>query len=424
VFDVVAAPIARPASGDGSTAGATLHAVVRADVCVGCGTCVGACPEPGAITLRGKTAIVDTILCKGHGKCVDACPVGGILLATGDAVHRVEVPEVGTDFMTNVPGVYIAGELGGRGLIKNAVNEGKIAIEGIAAAIERAGGHSAPAAADAPLDVLIVGAGPAGMSAGLEAHRRGLRYLVIEQGSLGETIRKYPRDKLVLGEPVQIPLYGDLWVADSSKETLIQVWETIAANTGLAIRTGLRVEEVRRIDDTLEVRAGDRTLVTRRVLLAMGRRGTPRRLGVPGEELAKVLYEIIEMEILAGKRVLIVGGGDSAIESALGAANQPGSQVSLSYRGTKLTKVKERNIEKLERAVAADKVRLLLGTQVRRIEPDSVHLETGEGPVRMPNDYVLVRIGGEPPSAFLQRIGVRIVTKDVPLAKGEANARA
>lgn len=432
VYDIVAAPEAE-AGGGGE---ARLHAVVRADVCVGCGTCVGACPEPGAIELHGKIAVVETALCKGHGKCVEACPVGGILLATGDAVHRVEVPDVGVDFMSNVPGIFIVGELGGRGLIKNAINEGKLAIEGIAATLggaRAAAGGAGPDPRvgevglhplDEPLDVLIVGAGPAGMSAGLEAHRRNLRYLVLEQGELGDTIRKYPRDKLVLGEPVRIPLYGDLWVADSSKETLLEVWETIAANTGLALRTGHRVDGIRRSGDMIEVLVGDGRFLARRVVLAMGRRGTPRRLGVPGEALAKVFYEVIEMEVFRGKRVLVVGGGDSAIESALGAANQEGTEVDLTHRGADFGKAKERNREKLAALVARGRVRVHYESRVLGIDERSVRLASRSGEIEIPNDYVVVRIGGEPPFPFLQRIGIRMVVKEVPIAKSREAAHA
>lgn len=410
--------IATPTALGEKDLGAQAHAVVRADMCVGCGTCVAACPEPGALFLDGKRATVNRAACVGHGECAAACPVGAIMLATGDAVHRVEVPEIGPDFQTNVPGIYIVGELGGRGLIKNAINEGKVAVEQIASELAR---ERPPGDADI-YDLVIVGSGPAGLSAGLEALRRGLRYAVLEQGSLSETVRKYPRRKLLFAEPISIPLYGDLWVADASKEALLQVWETIVARTGLSVRTGQRVLNVTRTGPLLEVETGEARLRTRRVVLATGRRGTPRRLGVPGEELEKVLYDIAEMEGFRGRRVLVVGGGDSAVESALGLANQAGTTVTLSYRGDQFARIKERNREKLEAASAAGRVRVVLRSQVREIRNDRVVLDVQGETELLPNDDVIVRIGGDAPYAFLERLGIRIVQKDVPLVDESARA--
>ena len=419
VFEVVAArEVAEEAGQAPGAAAARLHAVVRADVCVGCGTCVAACPEPGAIRLQGKLAVVETALCKGHGRCVEACPVGGIVLSTGAAVHRVEVPALSGRFESSIPGLYIVGELGGRGLIKNAINEGKIAAEAIAAELraEDAGrDRCTPPADPGVLDLIVVGSGPAGLSTGLEAMRQHLSCAVLERGTLADSIRKYPRHKLLFAEPLSIPLYGDLWISDASKETLLEVWQTIIANTGLDVRVQHEVKSVRRDEGRFVVETAAGPLRARRVVLAMGRRGNPRRLDVPGEELAKVFYDIVEMEAFQGSRVLVVGGGDSAIESAVGLANQPGTAVTLSYRGARFERAKERNRAKLEAAVAHGRLRLLPESQVRAIREGAVELELQGARQLVPNDYVILRLGGEPPFAFLERLGVRIVKKDVPL---------
>jgi thioredoxin reductase/Pyruvate/2-oxoacid:ferredoxin oxidoreductase delta subunit len=409
VYEVVGAA----ESAGAPATGGRLHAVVRADVCAGCGTCVAACPETGAIALKGKLAVVDTAHCVGHGDCAAACPVNAIVVTAGAAVHRIEVPQLDGNFQANVPGVYVVGELGGRGLIKNAVNEGKIAIESVTRELP----PGAPRAdgLEHALDVVIVGSGPAGLSAGLEAHRVGLAYVVLEQGSLADTVRRYPRHKLLFAEPLKVPLYGDLWVSDASKESLLQVWETIVANTGLKVLTNHRVENITRHGELLSVAVSGREFLTRRVVLALGRRGTPRTLGVPGEELGKVFYDIAEMEEFAGRRLLVVGGGDSAIESALGLANQPGTTVTLSHRGASFDRARQRNREKLEVAAAQGRVRLLLESTVREIRGDVVVLDVQGASTILPNDDVIVRIGGEAPFAFLQKIGVRIVAKDVPL---------
>jgi thioredoxin reductase len=180
------------------------------------------------------------------------------------------------------------------------------------------------------------------------------------------------------------------------------------------------VEGVAAEADGFRVTAGGREHRARRVVLAMGRRGTPRRLGVPGEDLDKVFYDIVEMEAFAGQRVLVVGGGDSAVESALGLANQPGTPVTLSYRSAEFSRIKERNREKLDAAVRAGRITLLLASQVREIRRDAVVLEH-EGATRaLADDVVIVRIGGEAPYPFLERIGVRIVRKEVALQPAAA----
>jgi thioredoxin reductase len=264
-------------------------------------------------------------------------------------------------------------------------------------------------------DCVVVGAGPAGISAGLEAIHQGLRYAILEQGSIAETITKYPRHKLLFAEPVRVPVYGELWVSDGSKEALLAVWQAMIEKTGLVVRTQTRVDAVEHVDGGFHVRAGDKVFRARRVILAMGRRGTPRRLGVPGEELDKVLYDIVEMEAFAGQRMLVVGGGDSAVESALGLANQPGTAVALAYRGTSFDRVKERNREKLDAAVTAGRVERLLETHVREIRREVVVLDHAGTPRLLPNDGVVVRIGGEAPTPFLERTGVRIVKKELAL---------
>jgi thioredoxin reductase len=393
------------------TDGGKLHAAVRADLCVGCGACVPVCPEQGAIRLVGKVAVVDKDRCTAHGRCVEACPVGGIFLTTGAMVQRMDVPDVRPDFQSNVRGIYVVGELGGRGLIKNAINEGRIAVERIAREL----GDGPRTAGARVVDVAIVGSGPAGLSAGLEAKRAGLSFLILEQGTLADSIRRYPRHKLLLAEPVAVPLYGELWVADAAKETLLGVWESMIRTHGLDVRTNRRVTEIARENGFFAVRGPGFRVSARRVVLAMGRRGTPRKLDVPGEDLAKVFYDIAEMEAFRQSKVLVVGGGDSALESAVGLANQPGTEVTLSYRGTTFDRAKERNVTKLAAEEAAGRVHVERGSVVARIEPHEVELDVGGVRRVIPNDYVIVRVGGEPPSTFLEKVGIRTVTKEVPI---------
>jgi thioredoxin reductase (NADPH) len=407
------APTAAPQPHDDASGPKRPHAVVRADMCVGCGTCVAACPEPGAVTLLLKLATVDASKCTAHGKCQEACPVGAIVVTTDAAVQRVEVPDITLDFETNVPGVFVVGELGGRGLIKNAINEGRVAVEAIAARGPAKHAAHAGASAAGPYDVVIVGSGPAGLSAGLEAIRQGLRYLVLEQGAAAESIRRYPRHKLLLAEPVQLPLYGNLFIKDGAKETLLGVWDEVIGRSGLTILTGHRVKDVCRVEDGFRVETDGASFVARHVVLAMGRRGSPRRLDVKGEELTKVVYDVAEMEAFRGRRVLVVGGGDSAIESALGLMAQPGTEVILCHRGDDFPRIKERNRVKLEEARARGRLRVLFGTRVLEIRRDAVALDVRGTAEIVPNDDVIARVGGVPPNALLERIGVRRVIKEL-----------
>lgn len=415
-FEVVSA---QQAEGEQQDDGA-LHAVVRSDVCVGCGACVPACPVENAIRMQGKLAVVDLSLCVGHGKCAEACPVGAIHVGAGSA-RRVEVPHVNADFETNVPGLYVVGELGGRGLIKNAINEGKIAAERIAE-LDRA--PHPDAGEEHVHDVAIVGSGPSGLSAALECHRRGIDYVLLEQGTPAESIRKYPRHKLLLAEPLHVPLYGDLWIADASKEALLRAWETIIESTGLRIHAEHRVESIAHAPDGhfFELGTPRGEFLARRVILAMGRRGTPRRLGVAGEELSKVFYDVVEMEAFAGSRVVVVGGGDSALESALGMAAQDGTEVILSYRGSDFARAKERNVEKLRAAERDGRLRVWLGSQVRAVREHDIDIEFEGSLHTLPNDFLVIRIGGEAPYDFLRKIGIEIVKKDVPLVGSGAGA--
>jgi thioredoxin reductase (NADPH) len=412
LFELVTAPIVAPHTGEEDPS-SPPRALVRADLCVGCGVCVGACPEPGALTMRNKLAVVDPGLCKGHGECVAACPLGAISVVKGNATNRVVVPDLDANFETSVPGIYIVGELGGRSLIKNAVNEGRVAAEHVAKMAERRRTPGESRSSEQFADVAIVGAGPSGLSAGLVAHRAGIDYLLLEQGAFAETVRKYPRHKVLFAEPLTIPVYGDLWVSDASKESLLAIWEGVVARTGLRVTTEKRVSGIVREKGGFTVTTNDAVHRVRAVILALGRRGTPRRLGIPGEELPTVFYDVAEMADFAGRRVLVVGGGDSAIESALGLANQAGTAVTLSYRGDAFARLKERNRARIEAAIAGGKVTALLRSAVREIRPDLAVLDVDGSTRIVPCDDVVVRIGGEPSTALLDQLGVRMVTKEL-----------
>ena len=404
VFELVVAPIS---TSEPNEAEGPPRALVRSDLCVGCGACVHACPEDGALTMRGKLAMVDPARCKGHGECVPACPMGAISVGRGSATNRVVVPKVDVNFETSVPGLYIVGELGGRALIKNAVNEGRVAAEHIVRVAARRRGESGGTERGV-VDVAIVGSGPSGLSAGLVAHRAGIDYVMLEQGTLAETVRKYPRHKILFAEPLTMPLYGDLWVSDASKESLLAVWENVIAKTGLRVQTAKRVRQITRERSWFVLATETEEFRARAVVLALGRRGTPRRLGVPGEDLPHVFYDVAEMADFAGRRVLVVGGGDSAIEAAIGLALQPGNVVTLSYRRDKLVRIKKKNEDRFAKLVAAGKIETLFHSQPIEIANDRVILKIGDEERELANDYVFIFAGGVPPFDLLRKCGIRM----------------
>lgn len=368
--------------------------------CIGCGACVAACPEGEVLGLLGGMAvIINGLKCVGHGLCAVACPVEGIQVGLGDLGARDDIPQHDEHLETNLPGVYVAGELSGYALIRNAVVQGVQAVRHIAAQ---------PRAAGDRLDLLIVGAGPAGLAAALAAKEAGLRSLVVEREAAGGTILQYPRKKLVLTQPVPIPLYGALDREEYTKEELLAIWREIIARFALPLAIGHAVDGLAPLPaGGYRVKAGAQHWDAERVLLAIGRRGTPRKLGVPGEESAKVFYKLLDAASFAGEKLLVVGGGDSAIEAAMGLALQEHTAVTLAYRKEKLFRIKRRNEERFQPLLAEGRLRAAFNAEVLAIEPGAVQLRVGGKEERLANDHVFVFAGGEPPFPLLKAMGLR-----------------
>lgn len=383
---------------------ASLHPRVDSSRCIGSGGCVAACPEGALGIVEGKATLINASVCIGHGACAAACPIEAIQLVFGTERRGVDIPTVSPDFESNVPGIFIAGELGGMGLIRKAASQGVQAVE----TLRRRGRASTPD----ELDVLIVGAGPAGLGAGLAAQQHGLRYRIIEQEiSLGGSVYHYPRAKIAMTAPVKLPLVGMVRMNEVSKERLLEFWSGIVAKTGLHISFRERMDRVERAGEHFVVYTSQGAHRARSVLLAIGRRGSPRKLEVPGEELPKVVYRLVDAEQYRGQHVLVVGGGDSALEAALQLSEQPGTTVQLSYRGAAFNRVKPKNRESLEAQRHAGRLELLLESEVDRIDPDEVLLRTPQGSRSLRNDAVIVCAGGVLPIPLLQQMGIEFKTK-------------
>jgi thioredoxin reductase/NAD-dependent dihydropyrimidine dehydrogenase PreA subunit len=381
---------------------ASLHPVVNPDLCLASGVCVRVCPEEALGIVAGKAVLVNASACIGHGACAAACPTEAIKLVFGTERRGVDIPEVKPNFETNVPGIFIAGELGGMGLIRKAAEQGRQAIESIRKST-RGGGDA---------DVVIVGAGPAGIAAGLGAIEHKLRYVLLEQeDALGGTVYHYPRNKLTMTAPVKLPIVGRVKLGpEIKKEALLDIWNDIIRRTGLKVRFREKMEQIDHVDGGFVVHTARGSYRTAAVLLAIGRRGTPRKLGAPGEDLPKVVYRLIDAEQYRGMHVLVVGGGDSALEAAIALAQQPRCRVTLSYRSDAFSRVKPANRQRVQELEAGNALRVVLRSTVKLIgKADAVLIRNGEE-IRLRNDAVIVCAGGELPFELLKRVGISFET--------------
>ena len=317
----------------------SLHPIIDINNCIQTGACIEACPEKDILGIvRGKATTVNASRCIGHGACFHACPTEAISLYIGTEKRGVDLPHIKPSFETNVSGMYIAGELGGMGLIKNAVEQGKQAVENMIKSID--------SEIEAEYDLVIIGAGPAGIAASLTARKHNLKFITLEQDSLGGTVYTFPRSKIVMTSAMELPLYGKVKLFETSKTELLELWDDVLTKNAIEIIEHTKVEHIEKKKSQFIIETAKGEIFTsRKVLLAIGRRGTPRKLGVSGENTEKVAYRLLEPELIHGKNIVVVGGGDSAIEAALLLADQ--NKVQMSYRGRAFNRAKPKNGSKI-----------------------------------------------------------------------------
>lgn len=385
----------------------SIHPYIDPARCIGSGACVRACPEKDILGLtEGKGKLINASHCIGHGACAAACPVGAITLVFGTETRGVEIPFVTQNFETNVKGVFIVGELGGMGLVKNAITQGLEAVDYIACAFK-----GAKQADKGVYDLLIIGAGPAGIGASLAAVKHELNFLTIEQDDIGGTVLHYPRHKIVMTSPVELPMYGKVKLRETTKEALLELWMSVIDKTGLEINIKEKMTGLKEENGKFRVITTRGEYLTKNVVLAIGRRGTPRKLGVPGEELPKVAYRLLDPEQHKNQRLLVVGGGDSAVETAIALSRPPGNDVVLSYRGDAFSRIKPANKQRLDEAASQKTIKIMLNSNVREIGEKEIKIAVGEEVTVIQNDYVYIFAGGELPNEFLKSIGIQIEKK-------------
>jgi len=388
------------------------HPHINNNDCIGCATCTMVCPEGDVLGMvGGKAMIINGYKCIGHSLCAEACPVGAITMVLAKPGVGAELPTLTTEFETSIRNMFIVGELGGLALIKNAVNQGRDCVDTIA---KRLAVNKTSSSAVGLYDILIVGAGPAGISASLRAAEKKVNYITLEQSEIGGTVSKYPRQKLVMTSPVEFPMHGKFKKSELSKEDLLEFWQRVLKRADFKCKTSEKVENIVKGDDGIfRVTTQTGEYKTRHVILALGKTGNSRKLGVKGEDLPKVMYRLIEADHYVNKRILVVGGGDSAVEAAMGLASQVGNTVTISYRQGTFSRIKERNNQRIQEFIRKGKLKVIFNSNPVEFQTDSVVMEVNGAKQSIPNDFVWIFAGGEPPTVFLKKISVGFANRDI-----------
>ena len=333
----------------------------------------------------------------------------------------IKTPVLDDTYETSIKGLYIVGEMGGTASINLAMRSGRQVIESIAETLK----HSPRPPQPDVYDVLIVGCGPAGLGATATAKGRGLSYVTLERMTPASTLRTFPRAKFVQATPIDIVEYGSFFLeGDTTREDLIREWEKIISQAELVIQDREEVVAIATGAANFTVSTAlHHEFKSRCVVLAIGLRGHPRRLNVPGEVAGRVHYQLIEPDDFRNQRILVLGGGNAGAEvtQAL-AAPHLGNKVSYSYRDAVLTKVTHENAEKIITLKTSGAITVYPSTEIKEIKQGAVvlelvkgHLKNPEGagaaPIELENDVVFAMLGAELPTRFLESLGIRMEIK-------------